>query len=452
VALVGAVALGLSLKASAQDDGPGALLNLDPDALIEDGFADLPREPAALAAAISRDIEALRRLEFRESIAVSHQSVEEFGRYIDVELERGLPPDRAAAFGRVVEKLGLYRGPRIEDAAAVMRQLATSQVAAYYDPAESAFHVVLADAPMSTLAPIYAHELYHGLQDQHWDLDAWLLDGLASGRNDDEMFARQAVVEGEATYVMTLWMMEKLSGRPPSRFAVSLAVWSQAMLSWGSAGELIASGLASGALGDELEASADAMDDIPPFMLESLLAAYLKGMAFVHGIAGQGWDAVARIYDDPPRSSEQILHPEKYLRRDDPVTIEFPDFAGEDALLDWALLDANVIGEFQWRLIFDEFGFGLRSASIAAGWDGDRFAVLERDGRLLLLLLSAWDSPEEAREFAAAYQELLLEKYRDRDEAWTVETRGSEVLMVEGGERARLPDYLAIIARAVRRD
>jgi hypothetical protein len=251
---------------------------------------------------------------------------------------------------------------------------------------------------------------------------------------------------------MTLWMMEKLSGRPPSRFAVTLAVWSQALLSAGSAGELIASGLASGALGDELEASADAMGDIPPFMLESLLAAYLKGMAFVHGIAGQGWDAVARIYDDPPRSSEQILHPEKYLRRDDPVTIEFPDFVGEDSLLNWTLLDSNVIGEFQWRLIFDEFSFGLRSAGIAAGWDGDRFAVLERDGRLLLLLLSAWDGPEDAREFAAAYQELLLEKYPDRDEAWTVETRGSEVLIVEGGERARVPDYLDIIARAVRRN
>jgi hypothetical protein len=438
--------------AGAQDDWLQDLFNLDTDAVLEDGFADLPAEPEALAATIGRDIEALRQLEFRERISVSEQSVADFALFIDAEMERSLPPDRAAAFGRVVETLGLYRGPTIEDAAALMKLVATSQVAAYYDPEASAFRVVLQDAPMSMLAPIYAHELYHGLQDQHWDLDAYLLDGMANGLNDDELFARQAIVEGEATYVMTLWTLEKLSGRPPSRFVVSIAVWSQAMVGADSAEDLLAGGLASGAIGPELQDAVDAMDDIPPFLLESMLATYLKGMAFVHVLAGQGWDAVAGLYTDPPRSSEQILHPEKYLRRDNPVSIEFPDLAAESVLAGWKVLDSNVVGEFQWRLILGEFGAGPRAAAVAAGWDGDRYAVLENDGRLLLLVLSTWDSPTEAIEFAEGYTALLGEKYRDRNDPWKVDVRGSDVLIVEGGERERTSDYLEVLGRSSRRE
>jgi hypothetical protein len=442
--------VGLPLAAGAQDDWLEELFGFDADAVLEDGFADLPTEPAALVAAISRDLESLRQLEFRDAISVSQQSVEDFGLYIDGEMDESLPPERLAAYGRVVEALGLYRGPRIDDAGAVMRDLATSQVAAYYDTDASEFRVLLADAPMSMLAPVYAHELYHGLQDQHWDLDAYMLDGVADGLNDDELFARQAVVEGEATYVMTLWTLEELSGRPPSRFSLSLAVWSQAMMSAASANSLLSQGLASGGLGPELEASVEAMNDIPPFLLESMLAVYLKGMAFVHTVAGQGWDAVGALYADPPRSSEQVLHPDRYLRRDDPVTIEFPDLSAESLLSGWQLLDSNVVGEFQWRLIFGEFGYGVLASSFAAGWDGDRYAVLERDGSLLMLVLTVWDSPAEAEEFAMAYGDLLAEKYRDRDVPTKVELRGAEVLIVEGGERARLNDYLDLITRSSR--
>lgn len=58
--------------------------------------------------------------------------------------------------------------------------------------------------------------LHHGLQDQYWDLEGWLLEGMANGLNDDELFARQAVVEGEATYAMAWWAIERQTGRPPS--------------------------------------------------------------------------------------------------------------------------------------------------------------------------------------------------------------------------------------------
>ena len=79
-----------------------------------------------------------------------------------------------------------------------------SQVAAYYDPESDAFYVVTQDLSEQMLGGLYAHELYHGLQDQHYNLDEYILSQTGGKLNDDELLARQAVVEGEATYIMTL--------------------------------------------------------------------------------------------------------------------------------------------------------------------------------------------------------------------------------------------------------
>ena len=117
------------------------------------------------------------------------------------------------------------------------------------------------------------------------------------------------------------------------------------------------------------------------------------------------------------------------------------------------MLDSNLVGELQWKLSVDEFGFGPRSIAAAAGWDGDRYAVLENDDRqVLLLLTTTWDSPAEAQEFGEAYRELLGKKHPDGIKAWQVDVRGNDVLIVEGGERERQPDYLDVLARATRRE
>jgi hypothetical protein len=413
---------------------------------LDAAFADLPGDPQALADTVLEDVAAIRGLEFHGKIAVRPQTRSEFKDYVDAEISRSLPPERAAAFGRVVRELGLYTGPVIEDAVALYERLATTQVAAYYDPDTSTFYVLLQDAPMSMLAPVYAHELYHGLQDQYFDLDAYLLDVI--DLNDDELLARQSVVEGEATYVMNLWTLQETLGRPPSRLAAGAMVLAESVLTAGPLSDLVLSGAISGDAGGDLQAAAEAMKDIPDFMIDSMLGVYIKGMVFVHAVIGPEWQGADRLYSNPPRSTEQILHPEKWLDGDEPVTIDLPDPAGEPALADWTLLDSNVIGEFQWRSIFKEFDMNAVATASAAGWDGDRYAVFERDGELLLLLYTRWDSEAEADEFAAAYGALLQRKYPDGAESTTVDVRGNDVLIVEGGDPERAPDYLAVLARA----
>jgi hypothetical protein len=287
---------------------------------------------------------------------------------------------------------------------------------------------------MALLAPIYAHELYHGLQDQYWDLDAYVLDGVRDGLDDDEMLARQAVVEGEATYMMTLWMLRKVTGTVPSGFMLDLAVQTQTQLDSNALRNMAVSGAIPGALSDDLQASIDAMDRIPAFMMETMLGVYLKGMGFVHEIVKSDWNEASRLYTDPPRSTEQILHPEKWRDRDDPVRIDFLDFDDSELLEGWTMLDSNVVGEFQLRIVFNEFEMADRSADLAAGWDGDRYAVFERGEELLLLWFTTWDDPGEAAEFAQGYRQLLETKYPGQSGINAVQARGSDVLIVEGTE------------------
>lgn len=410
-------------------------------------FADLPTDPQTLADLIVDDIAEIRGLEFKKRITVRDQSVDEFEQYLDAELHRALPADRAASFGRVVHKLGLYEGPVIEDMDALVKMVMTSQAAAYYNPDDSAFYVLMPNAPPMMLATIYAHELYHGLQDQQWDLDAYLLDAQGNGLDDDAILARQAVVEGEATYIMTLWMMKKLTGQIPQGFPLEMAVRMQSEMDVTALRGVMMSGVVPELLGDDMQKAMNAMADIPAFMIETLIGAYLKGMGFIYYVVKDGWDDAARLYTNPPQSSEQILHPEKWLAGDTPVAIDLGDLGAEPALEGWAELDTNVIGEFQWRIIFDEHGMKDRSNAIAAGWDGDRYSVLENDGDLLLLLYTTWDDETEAAEFASAYAELLEVKY-DGEEATRIDVRGKDVLIVEGGDPGKTAAYLAVLGRA----
>lgn len=164
-----------------------------------------PLDPQALAGQIQQDIEALRGLSFVRDVTVNNQSIEEFAEYLEREIESFVPPDIALHYGDIVRKLGLYRGTADLEFSELMKGVMTSQVAAYYDPAENAFYVLSEGMPPALAGAVYAHELYHALQDQHFDLETYIRDGQREQTlSDDELLARQAVVEGEAMYVMLL--------------------------------------------------------------------------------------------------------------------------------------------------------------------------------------------------------------------------------------------------------
>ena len=410
--------------------------------------------PQAIADSIAQDVARLRGLPFKRPVGAETQTTERFARYVAGKIDEEVPPAIKRHYGAIVKTLGLYRGPAIEDVGALMSSVLVSQAGAYYDPQTQKFYVLMTRMPEPLQGALYAHELYHALQDQYFELDRYLDSARPAKANSDRALARQSVVEGEATYVMNLWALEKALGAVPPRAALAPVVALQTNLSIEQLREMVLQPQVAQALGADVQAAMRSSEEIPSFLMDQMIGAYLKGMAFVFAVQERGWPAVEKLYSEyPPQSTEQILHPEKWLAREAAVDFDWPDFAKVAALRNWELLDDDVLGEFRWRSVFKEQGLGDSAEAAAAGWGGDRYAVFKRkdSDAMLLLLRTTWDSANDAQQFAAAYRRALAVKYAGTSTPTRVVQDGANVSIVEGGAGANLDALLALVKSAKQR-
>ncbi len=413
------------------------------------GSPSLAQEPPSLQEQVNQiqtEIEAIRGTRFKHPVQAKNQSPEAFQTYLEQQLSQLYSDEELNQTATIVQALGLYRGPKIEDLKALAQKTWSTQAAAYYAPEQNSFFVLMQDLPETLLGVTYAHELYHAFQDQYFDLDAFYRQQI-NQLNEDELYARQAVVEGEATLVMNLWLLKQYLGDIPPEPLVSQTIAMQTSM---ETQELFASLTASEQTGSLGEA-AQAAEEIPAFILEPLLGSYLKGMAFVYEVYRQGgWAQVETLYENPPVSTEQVLHPQKWFQNERPVALNWPDLETRPLFQDWTLLGTETLGEVQWRIVFAEHGLESEGMAAAAGWGGDTYAVFQNpkdEADLLVLLATAWDGEAEAEEFAATYERLLAVKYEGRqDISQTVVRSGDRVLIVEGGDPTQTHAYLDLMA------
>jgi hypothetical protein len=148
-------------------------------------------------------------------------------------------------------------------------------------------------------------------------------------------------------------------------------------------------------------------DSAPPVIRKTLLFPYEAGAEFISSLK-QGsdiWRPVNQTYSRPPASTEQILHPAKYLAGEDSKVVALPPLP---PLLesDWELVLEDVMGEF---LLRTYLGAALGRPAVirtASGWGGDQFRLLrDGSGRRLFISLIEWDTDIDAREFFDAYRQ-----------------------------------------------
>jgi hypothetical protein len=239
------------------------------------------------------------------------------------------------------------------------------------------------DEQKSTLS----HEMAHALADQHFDL-VKLQEQAES--DDDRSLALQALVEGEATLVM-MAEMERANGgngkeilnASPSAMDFSFRIM-QSFLPF---------------------ASGKTFRTAPPIFRETMMFGYLKGMVFLlHLTNDNEWERVNEAFRKPPLSTEQVLHPEKYLKGiDAPQEIVLPALS-ELVGADWKELGQNVLGELQISILLRKHW----GAKAAAGWGGDRYAVFRGpNDKIALVWFTTWDTETDAKEFAGAYWRYL---------------------------------------------
>jgi hypothetical protein len=240
---------------------------------------------------------------------------------------------------------------------------------------------------------LFAHELTHALDDQHFGLDGLLL--RVPDEEDDRATAVAAVIEGSGTAVMASFLAREMRAGRLRPAAVQQIQQSEA-------GRAV-----------RLKAAA-------PVLQRSLLASYVLGFSFLlrgdpRRIAG-GLDAkdFDQAFREPPLSSEQVLHPEKYwdpARRDPPGDVALPDLA---AILGpgWTRAGRGRLGELVLAVLAGENRLDLTAPEMiqpsrwtnpaASGTAGDVYHHYANGDRGVTVLATAWDSEKDAEEFQAA--------------------------------------------------
>jgi hypothetical protein len=272
----------------------------------------------------------------------------EIERFIEGELDSETPPDVLEATTAILYGLGTVDASF--DYRATIVKLMTSQLLGFYDPKRKTFFVggdLSGDEADVTLW----HELVHALQDQHYDL-ASLTDFEADG--GDRQSAVHGLAEGDATSTMLDAMLEP-SGSTALDVPESLF---QAQSVLGSA----------------------AVTEAPPVLVRSLLAPYVDGLAFTNALRRQGgFAAVDAAWRQPPVSTEQLLHPAKFLAREAPVIVPLPPpppFAPE-----LAERFHDVMGEQTVRILLEEWLPARTATAAAADWGGDRLSAFADEAR-----------------------------------------------------------------------
>jgi hypothetical protein len=358
---------------------------------------------------IEGKVAQLRNLTVKAPIRKAVKDKDELRRYITAKLDQESPAAELERDARTLARLGLL--PEGYPYRAAVLDLLTEQIAGFYDNDTQELNLI-ADGDLASQEIVAAHELYHALQDQHYDLKR--LQGpeeglLSADHNEDLSLARSSLIEGDATIVM----IDYLS------FQGGLFGPGGSLLDQPTMASMIQGQLTSFS---SMPSESPAMAAVPKWMQESLVFPYVAGLGFVIAMREPGsWARMDRTYADPPQSTEQILHPERYLSRDVPTLVTLDHerlgraLGGDKA---WTAVDHVAMGEFQLGQWLEHHLTPAQAAQAASpsarplpnpkkaadGWDGDRLYSFEEADtlRTVLVQVSIWDTPQEAQEFVEA--------------------------------------------------
>jgi hypothetical protein len=332
-----------------------------------------PRPAAEIYAEIRTQVIALRGLQPTKAVEPVALEEAQLRANLTAEFDRENSADELKLAEDLLITLGLL--PAGTDLRTTMLDFQTGQVAGYYSPDKDELFVVNRSGGLGASERVtYAHEFTHQLQDQAIDLNSLGLDSTDQG---DRALAHLALVEGDAVAIQSQWMLANLT---PEQL-----------------GQLLGSSLDPKAL--------EALQKAPPYIRETAIFPYQDGLAFVNAsVSSGGYEALEAVYDDPPASTEQILHPGKYQAGEAPASVSIPDGMASALGPGWTVAGQDTLGELILRIWLSLGGVARAEANAAtAGWGGDRLALLRGpNGAVAVGMITTWDTAADAAEFLAA--------------------------------------------------
>lgn len=336
-------------------------------------LTDTEARNAAIRSVVEANVTELRGLEALAPIEPVVLTRDELRERVESDFATDTTPQESQA--DVLELSAFDFLGRDYDLYTALVTLQSEGILGFYDPETAEFVVVNDGALLDPAAQwTHAHEFVHALQDQYYDLDA-----LSDETLDSEARAAvRALAEGEAELVQYLYLFE---------------------------GGYFTESEAEAILNDPEQTDGGFLRDFPPVLVNDLAFPYTDGVEFVIDLYREGgFEAIDAAWANLPRSTEHILHPERYRAGDLPQLVTLAPLT--DTLgAGWEFLDEDILGEFYLRQYLDQQLPTATVNRVATGWGGDRYAIYwnEADAALVMALRLVWDTPADALEFAQAY-------------------------------------------------
>ncbi len=360
-------------------------------------------------------LKPLRKVEYTR---IGRENVRSF---LEQRVKEVVKPEEIRAEEAALKKFGFV--PQDFDLEKTTIEMLTEQAAAFYDFRKRRLFIISLDNSLMQHS-VLVHELAHALADQHFDLDKYVEHGK---KNDDGALARLAVMEGQATWLMSEYLTRR-TGQSLKDSPVLLKMMSNPS--------------------NFESADFPVFSRAPLYLKESLVFPYTKGMLFQHELfMKHGQAAFAEVFEHPPDGTFQILHPEKYFAGVKPVQ---PVLPAVEAARDYREYTDGELGEFDVSVLLKQYAGEDLANELAPKWRGGCFRLLshKRDGRLVLAWASEWETPQAARRFSDAYRKVLEGKWklfevteqaasgtmsgRGDDGRFLVKLEGTRVSCVEG--------------------
>jgi hypothetical protein len=354
-------------------------------------WAQTPSEQESVCAqvpAITRQLTEISGLKLKHPVPCHFISKGEVNQFLKKRIREVASPEEIRAEELTLKKFGLV--PADYDLAKNTIDLLTEQAAAFYDYDRKKLFIT-ETTPFETQEPILAHELSHALADQNFDLARYTRQGRKS---DDGSTARLAVMEGQATWLMS----EYLARRSGSSLKDNREMAN--MMS---------------TLADSSGGQYPVFENAPLYLRETLVFPYTKGMLFQQAVFERdGQSSFAEVFRKPPVSTQQILHPERYFSGLQPTDPQLPDPHLNHR---YKSLTGGSLGELEHGILLRQYTDKHTAEELAPHWRGSSFELREnkKAGRLVLLYVVEWDSADIARSYFEAYQQLLRKKWKKMD-------------------------------------
>jgi hypothetical protein len=372
--------------------------------------------PGLDQAAIQRmegQVAVIRGLQPKSTVPVKLLDQAALRQYFVDNFNRDYLPSERESDQKLETMLGLL-GPN-DNLVRILLDVLQEQVIGVYSEDDKVMYLVGDQAQLGVdEKTTFVHEFTHALQDQYFNLRA-----LAPKHpsNDDQAQAVQGLIEGDGSLAQGLWIQDNLTPAEISQLGQSGSDTSK-------------------------------LDSAPPVVRAQLLFPYTEGFNFVRQIWQQqrGYAAVDNVFRKPPESTSQVLHPEKYLAGIKPVDVTLPDLA-QAMGAGWRRISTNVLGEFELRVATEQFTDNTRAQIATSGWAGDRWQLLEKDGRQALVIKTTWENDEAARQFFDSYGVALANRFGGAKSEAATDTRQALTATTNATElRVHGSDVLVVIS------